>query len=110
MLGEIEEHFRNICESCSPVFENNEEPVSPKFSQGKDEDDLLNDLGNTSTDEGVRAEKPTAKKLKKKKPVPHYLISTNASKAMRRPKSPLVKTNPGARTMNSKGVFGSGAP
>ena len=64
MLSEIEEHFRNICESCSPVFENNEEPVSPKFSRLQDEDDLLGDLGNTSTDEGVRAAKPTAKKHK----------------------------------------------
>ena len=50
--GEIEEHFRNICESLSPVFDKNEdEPKSPRFA----DDDILNDLGNNSIDEGVKA-------------------------------------------------------
>lgn len=110
MLGEIEEHFRNICESCSPVFENNEEPVSPKFKRGEDEDDLLGDLGNTSTDEGVSAAKPTTAKKLKKKPLPHYLTSTNASKAMQRPKSPLVKTGARTQNMSSKGGHTGGGP
>ena len=62
--GEIEEHFRNICESFSTVFDKNEnEPKSPRFA----DDELLNDLGNDSIDEGVTA-KPVkqTKKLKVK--------------------------------------------
>ena len=87
LTSEIEEHFRNICESCSPSVEN--DAVSPKFGgapAGDDEpageeDDLLGDLGNNSIDEGARAALPQKKKLKKR-PTPHYLTATAASKAM----------------------------
>lgn len=92
---EIEEHFRNICESCSPIFDKaddvqNNGSSSPKFAAAAD--DLLCDLGNVSLDEGPRMT-PVKTKLKKK-PIPHYLRGTKASKAMQRPKSPmLAKTN-----------------
>ena len=53
LTQEIEDHFRNICESCSPVFDNVEgQGNSPKFAGGENED-MLDDLGNT--DEGVTA-------------------------------------------------------
>ena len=73
---EIEEHFRNICESYSPVFDNNEPQISPRFNrpEGDDDDELLGDLGNSDMDEGVRAVKPKSAKKLKKKPTPHYLV------------------------------------
>ena len=61
-------------------------------------------------DEGIRAVKPrTAKKLKKK-PSPHYLVSTTASKAMnmKRPKSPFLKAGAGGRNMTAKGATAGG--
>ena len=86
---EIEEHFRNICESCSPIIDGTS---SPKFANGtngnEEEEDLIGDLGNTSIEEGKRA-KPVVKTKPKPKPVPHYLTGTAASRAMERPKSPI---------------------
>jgi hypothetical protein len=74
--GEIEDHFRNICESYSPVFDNNEpQQNSPKFNRPDgDDDELLGDLGNSSMDEGVRAITTIKAKKLKKKPRPHYLV------------------------------------
>jgi len=70
---QIEEHFRNICESCSPVFDKNDnEQSSPKVKNADDED-LLCDLGNASLDEGPKASMP-AKKLKMK-PLPQKLTN-----------------------------------
>ena len=55
-------------------------------------------------DEGPTA-KPIAvikKQVKlKAKPKPHYLTGTAASKAMQRPKSPMLNTGPG---MKSRGI------
>ena len=85
LIAHFEEHFRNICECVSPTVEN--VATSPKFggdngeTKPTDEDDLLGDLGNTSIDEGERAALPQKKKLKKR-PTPHYLTATAASKAM----------------------------
>ncbi len=76
--GEIEEHFRNICESFSTVFDKNDnEPKSPRFA----DDELLNDLGNDSIDEGVTAKVVKQTKKLKVKPVPHHLRGTAASRA-----------------------------
>ena len=88
--AEIEEHFRNICESQSPEVENVSN--SPKFGNAHEEEDLLGDLGNNSVDEKVQT-RPTQKKLKKR-PVPHYLTATAASKAM--------QTKKGAKTTSAK--------
>lgn len=95
---EIEEHFRNICESCSPIIDNIKEvedgSSSPKFANGTngnevDDEDLIGDLGNTSLEEGKRASRPIVKTKPKPRPVPHYLTGTAASRAMERPKSPM---------------------
>lgn len=91
----MEEHFRNICESFSPVIDQNEnQPKSPRFAKGDEEDDILGDLGNNSMDEGVSAKPMQQTKVKKLKPrpIPHYLTGTAASRAMQRPKTPLAKT------------------
>lgn len=70
----IEEHFRNICESCNPVFDNDGAAV---------EEDLAGDLGNA----GANPRKPASKYGKsqpvrnlKKRPTPHYLTGTAASR------------------------------
>ena len=83
LASEIEEHFRNICESCSPTVDQAEAakhgPSSPSFANKNDDgDDLLDDLGNMSIDEGVQS-KPVKKF--KPKPVPNYLKNTAASRA-----------------------------
>ena len=68
------------------------------------DEDLIGDLGNIAIDEGPRS-KPILKTKPKPKPVPHYLTGTAASRAMQRPKSPLIgkmgtgdrKTMPGMK-------------
>lgn len=109
LLAEIEEHFRNIVESCSPILENgNDDQASPRFKPASgDDDDLLGDLGNTSTDEGKTA-KPVAVKAKKLKvrPTPHYLTGTAASRAMQRPKSPFLKAGAGKQKLGKNTVGG----
>ena len=81
---EIEDHFRNICESCSPLVD--KDAANKGIGAGGDatreaEEDLIGDLGNVSIDEGPRS-KPIIKTKPKPKPVPHYLTGTAASKAM----------------------------
>lgn len=111
LLIEIEEHFRNIVESCSPILENTaDDQSSPKFkAAGGEDDDLLGDLGNSSLDEGKTA-KPMPVKAKKLKvrPTPHYLTGTAASRAMQRPKSPFLKAGAGNKRLGKNTVaFGS---
>jgi len=57
-------------------------------------------LGNVSLDEGPKVK--LVKTKLRKKPVPHYLRGTNASKAMQRPKSPLSKTKEDKRGKSNK--------
>ena len=78
----------------------NEASNSPKFAGGADVD-LIDDLGNT--DEGVSA--APAKKLKQK-PQPHYLTGTSASRAMKRPKSPMANTTNANKDPYSRGKTG----
>ena len=106
---EIEEHFRNICESCSPIVDKDAASNANAAGSGagaakEADDDLIGDLGNIAIDEGPRS-KPILKTKPKPKPVPHYLTGTAASRAMQRPKSPLIgkmgtgdrKTMPGMK-------------
>ena len=92
--AELEEHFRNICESCSPVFDTNDtndhDSSSPKFANKDIDEDLLCDLGNNSLDEGTTVKPmPTPTKKLKQKPEPSSYRGKTASRAMQRPKSPM---------------------
>ena len=108
LLAEIEEHFRNIVESCSPVLEEDGGKTSPRFRN--DDEDLLGDLGNCSTDEGKTAKAiPKPKKLKQR-PTPHYLTATAASRAMQRPKSPFLKAGSGQQRLSKSNASASGGP
>ena len=47
------EHFRNICESCSPLFDSeigSGDKAEKKNGADEDEEDLLCDLGNNLKD------------------------------------------------------------
>jgi hypothetical protein len=88
-MNEIEEHFRNICESFSPVVRNKNESPSFAAAAQADHDLSMGDIAENVMDEGAS---PQPVKKLKKRPTPHYLASTTASKAMRRPKSNLSNT------------------
>ena len=87
-------------ETCSPTFEktmsSGAATMSPHKAHNDEDDDLLGDLG-TSLDEyrAPSESKPVTDGRKlKKKPTPHYLKSTNASRRQRKVFAPQKTFDP----------------
>ena len=91
-MSEIEEHFRNICETFSPTVENN--GGSPKFS-GSGGTQADHDLSLCDIAEAPAEENAVAKPIKKLKirPTPNLLSTMGRQMSpMARQMSPMANT------------------
>ena len=87
----VEDLFRNICETVSPVITNDSKA-------GNDRDSMLG--SEDMADLGTKTLATPQKKLKKK-PEPSYLRSTTNTRAKQREKSPMATSPKGGKTLTS---------